>query len=141
MTDANGNFIHIKYEWNLKEPRIKRITDSLGRVIRFHYDSNNLLTAVTAPGPKDANGAVTTRTLVRLHYRQLTLGHSFTDRVARVRNTTPWVIDAIYYPATKTGYWFGDSDSYSSYGMIRKVSERRGMGFSTPSSDPALSLT
>jgi hypothetical protein len=46
-----------------------------------------------------------------------------------VQYPTVWVIDAIYYPATGTGYWFGDGDSYSSYGMIAKVSERRNMGF------------
>jgi hypothetical protein len=70
----------------------------------------------------------------------LSLGYSFGSKNVRVRNATPWVIDAIYYPATNTGYWFGESNSYSSYGMIRKVSERRGMGFSTPSTDPVLSL-
>jgi len=44
------------------------------------------------------------------------------------QNTIP-VIRAIYYPGTATGYWFEDGDSYSPYGMIRKVSERRGMTF------------
>jgi len=33
------------------------------RVIQFYYDSNNLLTAITAPG---FDGS--TRTAVRLHY-------------------------------------------------------------------------
>ena len=43
------------------------------------------------------------------------------------------MVEAIYYPETRTGYWFGDEDqssngaSYSSYGMIAKVSERRRM--------------
>jgi len=44
-----------------------------------------------------------------------------------VRNNSIPVLRAIYYPATSTGYWFGDADSYSNYGMLRKVSERRGM--------------
>lgn len=139
--DANGNSMHIQYDWDVKEPRIKRVVDSLGRIINFHYDGNKLLTAITAAGIKDASGAVNTRTLVRLHYKQLPLGYAFGSRTVRIRNATPWVIDAIYYPSTKTGYWFGDGDSYSSYGMIRRVSERRGMSFSTVSSDPAISLT
>ena len=46
-----------------------------------------------------------------------------------MRESNPWVIDAIYYPGTNTGYWFGDSDSYSTYGMLAKVSERRNMTF------------
>ena len=73
------------------------------------------------------------RTLVRLHYRQLTLGYSFYGLTPRVRNPSPWVIDAIYYPATRTGYWFGDADSYSSYGMIAKVIGQRIMTLSSSS--------
>src|SRR5215510_2097048 len=44
-----------------------------------------------------------------------------------VRQNTIPVVLGICYPATGTGYWFGDVDSYSRYGMIRKVVERRGM--------------
>lgn len=131
IRDANGNFIQIKYEWDQREPRITRMVDTLGRVVDFHYNSDKLLTAVTTKGIKDSAGNVTTRTLVRLHYKRLTLGHAFAGGLStRVANSTPWVIDAIYYPATATGYWFGDDDSYSPYGMIKKVVEQRGMGFS-----------
>jgi hypothetical protein len=44
-----------------------------------------------------------------------------------------YVIDGIYFPGTSTGYWFGDADSYSPYGMISKVSQRRGMTSSATS--------
>src|SRR5262249_10864036 len=47
-----------------------------------------------------------------------------------VPNPVPWVVDGVYYPATGTGYWLNDSDSYSSYGMLAKVIEQRGMSFS-----------
>jgi hypothetical protein len=57
-----------------------------------------------------------------------------------VRNGTVNVIKAIHYPGTSTGYWFGDTDendyadtaadSYSMYGMLLKVREQRGMGYS-----------
>jgi RHS repeat-associated protein len=127
MTDANGNYITITYV-NNQGPNIQTVTDTLGRVISFHYDANNLLTAITAPGLTTG-----TRTLVRLHYRQLSLSYSFSGLTPVVRNSTPWVIDAIYYPATGTGYWFGDTDSYSSYGMITKVIEQRAMNFSASS--------
>jgi hypothetical protein len=49
ITDAQGNFITVTYRFN-QGPNIETITDTLGRVIRFHYDSGNLLTAITAPG-------------------------------------------------------------------------------------------
>jgi RHS repeat-associated protein len=127
ITDANGNYLTVTYV-NNQGPNIQTVTDTLGRVVTFHYDDNNLLTAVTAPGLGSG-----TRTLVRIHYRQLALSYSFSGLTPVVRNSVPWVIDAIYYPATGTGYWFGDADSYSSYGMITKVIEQRGMGFSASS--------
>ncbi|HYX72862.1 MAG TPA: hypothetical protein VE732_08825, partial [Nitrososphaera sp.] len=128
ITDANGNYLTITYRNNMG-PEIQTITDTLGRVITFNYDANNLLTAITAPGLTSG----TTRTLVRLHYKTLTLNYGFSGLTVRTRTTTPWVIDAIYYPATATGYWFGDADSYSSYGMIAKVEEQRAMVFSAAS--------
>jgi RHS repeat-associated protein len=130
ITDANGNYVIITYV-NNSGPRIQTITDTLNRAISFYYDSNSLLTAITAPG-YDSGSA---RTLVRFHYHQLALNHSF-SLPAGVRDSNPWVVDAIYYPGTGTGYWFNDSDSYSTFGMIRKVSERRGMVFSGPDPVP-----
>ncbi|HEU4769379.1 MAG TPA: hypothetical protein VFS77_18570, partial [Pyrinomonadaceae bacterium] len=132
IEDANGNFVTITYV-NNSGPRIQTITDTLNRTINFHYNYNNLLTAVTAPG---YNGGAA-RTLIRLHYHQHALSGSnygFSSSVtASVRDANPWVLDAIYYPATGTGFWFNDSDSYSSYGMLAKVVEQRGMGFSASS--------
>jgi RHS repeat-associated protein len=128
ITDAQGNYITITYV-NNTGPNIQTITDTLGRVIRFYYDANNLLTAITAP---DVAGT-TPRTLVRLHYKRMTLGYGFAAGITpRVRDSAPWLIDAVYYPATDTGYWFGDADSYSSYGMIARVREQRGMNLTTP---------
>ena len=149
ITDANGNYITITYRtytryWNnqwvygVEEgPNIETITDTLGRTIQFHYERSgtapnekDLLTAVTAPG---FNGGAS-RVIVRLQYDSRNLNNAganygFQSWLApRVRdNGIINVIKAIYYPATGTGYWFGDGDSYSNYGMLRKVSERRAM--------------
>jgi RHS repeat-associated protein len=123
ITDANGNLITITYR-NNSGPQLNTVVDTLGRTINFYYDANNLLTAVTAPG---LNSGM--RPLIRLHYRQLALQHSFNGLFVRAPSTV-WVVDAIYYPGTSTGYWFGDADSYSSYGMLSKVSQRRAMSFS-----------
>ena len=131
ITDANGNYITITYV-NNQGPRIQTITDTMGRLINFHYDSNNLLTAVTAPG---LGGG--TRTLVRLHYSQLALNYSFSGLTPVVRDSFPWMIDAIYYPGTNNGYWLTQADnSYSTYGMLKKVSARRNMSFSGPAPVP-----
>jgi RHS repeat-associated protein len=124
IEDANGNFITITYV-NNSGPRIQTVTDTAGRVLSFYYDYNSLLTAITAPG---LGGG--TRTLVRLHYHQLGLNPGFNGLSVSVRDYYPWVVDAIYYPSTATGFWLNDSDSYSSYGMLAKVVEERAMGFS-----------
>lgn len=129
ITDASGNYITITYR-NNAGPAIDAITDTLTREIRFHYDSANRLTAITGPG---LGGAM--REIVRLHYKPLTLNAGFPGLTIRYpnNNSTIEVLDAIYYPATGSGYWFGDADSYSSYGMLAKISERRGMTFSSTS--------
>ncbi len=123
IQDAHGNYINISYV-NDHGPEIDTITDTLGRTITFNYESGRLI-SITAPG---YNG--TTRTYVRLHYAQQTLSYGFDSGLTTsVANGTPYQLDAIYYPDTNTGYWFGETDSYSSYGMIAKVISQRGMGW------------
>jgi len=128
IIDAQGNGVTIAYV-NNQGPKIEYISDTMGRLINFHYDSLGLLTAITAPG---FNGGAA-RPLVRLTYQQLSLSPGFAYPAIQstvVRNWSPYQIKAIYYPSNGTGYWFGDSDSYSSYGMLAKVPEHRGMSFS-----------
>jgi len=128
IEDANGNFITITYV-NNAGPRIQTVSDTAGRSINFHYNGNSLLTAITAPGLSGS-----TRTLARFHYHQHALSFGFSGSLsATVRDYYPWLIDAIYFPATGSGYWLNDSDSYSSYGMLAKVVEQRNMGFSASS--------
>jgi RHS repeat-associated protein len=129
ITDPNGNYITITYR-NNAGPAIETVTDSLGRSILFYYDASGLLTTVTQPTDQFGFGQ---RQLVRLHYRPLTLNATFSGLTAKVRSNPVQVIDALYYPATRTGYWFGDADSYSSYGMLAKVQEQRGMTFAANS--------
>lgn len=129
IIDPNGNYINVTYRNNVG-PQIDTVTDTLGRVINFHYDANNLLTAVTAP---PVNGA-TARTLVRLHYQQQFINPGFSVNTLVRAPSTRWLLDAIYYPATNTGFWFGDTDSFlANYGTIAKVVEQRGMAHSSSS--------
>ncbi|MCZ7571577.1 MAG: hypothetical protein M5U01_23765 [Ardenticatenaceae bacterium] len=134
ITDRNGNYISITYV-NNAGPRIDTVTDTLGRVVRFHYETlgyaRGLLTAITGPG---LNGG--TRTLLRVHYVRLAMSYAFVPGltpVVRARHSAPDLIDALYFPATGSGYWFADPYSFSSYGMLAKVTEQRGMGFSATS--------
>ncbi|HEV2827108.1 MAG TPA: RHS repeat-associated core domain-containing protein [Pyrinomonadaceae bacterium] len=134
IVDANGNLVIITYVTGTG--RIQTITDTLGRVISFFYDSHNNLTAITTPRLGVGTGD---RTLVRLTYHQISLNSSSYSfgLTPVVRDPNPWLIDAIYYPGTGTGYWFGDTDSYSTYGMLAKSVEMRGMTFSGPDPIPA----
>jgi RHS repeat-associated protein len=130
IRDANGNTITITYR-NNQGPEIETVTDTLGRVVTFNYDTSNRLISVSTPRVRTAGG-VRTRTLVRFHYTAKALTHSFApgmNPVVRDNATTFNAIDAIYYPATNTGYWFNDSDSYSTYGMLAKIVEQRGMSW------------
>jgi len=132
IEDANGNFINITYRGN-QGPKLGTVTDTMGRVINFNYDSGGNLLTVTAPRMRNQGvnyGLSRSRTLVRLHYKQLqSFNYSFAPGITVAGANAPLVPDAIYYPATNTGYWFGDTDSYSSYGMLTKVVEQRGMSW------------
>jgi RHS repeat-associated protein len=135
IQDANGNYINITYVGNAG-PRIQTIYDTLGRTIQFSYDSNDLLTAITAPGYDNGQP----RTVARFHYRQLSLSAGFSGLTQVVREPNPWVLDGVYYPSTSTGYYW-DSNSYSTYGMLVNVVEQRGMSFSASSVNDMGTLT
>lgn len=131
ISDAQGNYMDVSYR-NNTGPQLNTITDTLGRVITFNYDSSNRLISVEVPKMDNAG----TRTAVRIHYKQLTLNAGWAYPVTGdTNNTAPYVIDAIYYPGTNTGYWFNDADSYSSYGMIAKLLEHRGMSWTGSAGD------
>ncbi|MFN3420056.1 MAG: RHS repeat domain-containing protein, partial [Pyrinomonadaceae bacterium] len=138
ITDVQGNYITITYR-NPSNPQIEIIKDTMGRVVTFHYDQLNRLIEVRAPRMQDQDpifGSGKTRTVMRLHYRPLTLNYSYAGGITPVvRQSTVQVIDAIYYPGTQTGYWFGDTDSYSTYGMITRVVEHRGMSWQAGSEE------
>lgn len=139
ITDANGNYITITYI-NNQGPQIDTITDTLGRQIKFKYVDllvgsvyKKVVVAVTAPG---FNGGGD-RVIARFAYDTASLtasgsNYGFSGVNCRVQNATIARLKAIYYPATQTGYWFGYGDSYSTYGMIRRISERRAMNCTNP---------
>jgi RHS repeat-associated protein len=130
IQDSNGNYITISYasqsfpscqsgagfQW---KQAISSITDTLGRVVSFNYDSCNNLVSITGP---DQGG--TTSTIAQFDYNVTNVSNSFSGLTIENRPTGNVVeLSHIYFPQTQTGYKF----SYSAYGMIYNVSMRKQM--------------
>lgn len=127
VIDAAGNATTYEYfHWGAPRlaARPSRIVDPLGREIRFHYDPLWGLTAITATGDGGQP-----RTLARLTYRAVP-AYSYVHPTdpAGDRVWFSFAVESIYFPATRSGYWFGDADSYTRYAMLRKVVEQSQMG-------------
>jgi hypothetical protein len=140
ITDADGNFITITYR-NNRAPEIDKIIDTLNREIVFKPDGSGRLGSVEVP---ELGGG--RRTSARLSYTTVQLDAPFAGlNINNGRGASVQAIQAIYYdgfpgPGAGTAYWFGDTGppspggkSYSSYGMLRKVSLRRDMVFDAAS--------
>jgi RHS repeat-associated protein len=141
---SNGNKIVITYkQFNKSVPStdplyfpfrwaIEKITDSLGREIRFHYygDSGYPENAVNGK-PKYALAAVTTpdlstgndKVVIKLDYDAVTIATNFSLPTVGAP-TTLTVVRRIIYPETGRGYLF---ENFSSYGMAKKISARKDM--------------
>ena len=122
ITDPNGNYIQIAYKtfftWN---QAIDYVTDTLGRVIQFNYDSCGNLTSITAP----ALGGTGTRTMAQFDYQARSLSFNFSGLTVENASSGQTInpLKHIYFPTTQTGYLL----SYSDYGMVYNVSLRRQM--------------
>jgi YD repeat-containing protein len=129
ITDANGNILNISYIANAG-PQIDYVADTLHHITQFVYDSSQRLTVIRTTAYLGHDF----RTVVRMHYSTKWVPASGFSQNFHV-SAPGWIniIDGLYFPGTSTGYWFGDSDSYSSYGIISKISERRGMTLSATS--------
>lgn len=147
IQDRHGNQIEISYHNPVNNPPgrwINQIRDTLGRTFTFNYvlDNNRYyLSSISGQGLPDQNQQIVTRTFVRLQYKNHTVSHNFSGLTPHVRENNIKVLSAIYYPSTQSGYWFGDADSYSPYGMIRKVDEHRAMSYSSGTGISAGQLT
>jgi hypothetical protein len=128
ITDANGNTLTITYVGGVG-PMIETVTDTCGRVIRFHYSGelHDGLSHVTGPGPDPAGGDIE---LLRVQYSILTLTHSFVEPVIAYPSPVP-IISGLYMAVTGMGY-FLPPGSYSSYGMLKRVRACRGMSIAGP---------
>jgi hypothetical protein len=126
IKDRNGNFILINYV-NGIGPKISNIQDTMGRLVKFYYDSTGSLVTITTPG---FNGSGE-RQLIRFYYEDISITPSFQTNdpgypslpVNIYAQATAKVVKHIYFPGTQKGYTY----DYSSYGMVYQINEKRGL--------------
>lgn len=120
IQDGNGNRIRIAYKPD-GSGRIDKITDTLNREIKFYYENNDKLVAVTIPGLTNGSEIQT----VRFYYDDnfaINAQNKFNGQVdapATIR-----VLKYVYMPSTKTGYEY---EYNPSFGMIQKITRRVNM--------------
>jgi RHS repeat-associated protein len=142
IEDRNGNYILISYV-NGVGPRIYSITDTVGRLIRFYYDSNNELVAITKPGLTSQSDLQ----VMRFYYETLTLPSGlFGSGINVNKPASARVIRYIYQPVSSEGSTSGSGDigyrfDYSQYGMIYQMVKFHGMTASTTSTSSTGTVT
>src|SRR5436305_1770053 len=145
ISDHNGNYVQIAYEPECVQVgtdsfcdvfapmAIDYISDTLGRVIQFNYDSSYRLTSISAPGLGGTAQNPVTQTVVQFDYQTVTANGTFSGLTVE-RGTAGSItsLKHVYFPATGTGYM----PSYSIYGQITGVSGRRQMSIGCPNTIP-----
>jgi RHS repeat-associated protein len=116
VVDRNGNTITITYATGAA-PIISKIKDTMGREVRFVYDSTNNVTSIRVPGYQTD----TEREVARLYYKTMTRVHSFANQPTTTQQVR--VIDYVYLSGLRAGWHF----DYSSYAQIYRVEKRAGM--------------
>ncbi|MBI1763666.1 MAG: RHS repeat protein [Acidobacteria bacterium] len=122
IADRNGNYIDIYYQ-NGVGPKISYIWDTLGRMICFNYDDTGKLVTLSVPAYDGQSGRLQ---VARFYYEALTINPSFTGSVLPAPPSTRQMLKYIYLNGTQTGWQF----DYSSYGMIYRTKQLRGMAVS-----------
>jgi len=134
ITDNNGNYILISYVSGVG-PRISSIEDTLRRHVTFYYAANGDLVTIKAPG---LNGQ--DRVVMRLYYSPVSITTSglFASNITLGQGIPSSVraISHIYLPNSveANDAHIGYSFDYTSYGMMYRAQQFRGMS-ATWSSD------
>jgi YD repeat-containing protein len=142
IKDRNGNYISISYVNNVG-PRIYSITDTVGRLVRFYYDSNSELIAITTPGLTGQSDLQ----VMRFYYETLSLPSGlFASGINVDKPASARVIRYIYLPASAEGSSSSSGDigyrfDYSPYGMIYHLVKFQGMTASTTSTSSSGTVT
>src|ERR1044072_4179165 len=140
ITHPNGNYIVISYAGTSGAgPMISSIQDTLSRYINFYYASNGDLVTITAPGLGS-----TDLQMMRFYYTDVTLGTNLFDSSTNVSApTSVHTLQYVYLPTSSDGTdpHIGYKFEYSPYGMIRVITQFRGMTVSSTSTTSAGSVT
>lgn len=143
LGDVHGNFILIEYRvdtnGNPEFPAIEKITDTVGRVFQFHYDSNGRPIALTGPDLQSG-----TRVYARFYYKPVDVNVQIPARRGSLANperarsptfyanNARWRFDAlqaVYFPGNRSAV---SLDGFTKFGMPTTVDWRRDM---TPTSN------
>jgi RHS repeat-associated protein len=139
ISDRNGNLISIAYLQSDTVGKIAYVRDTLNRYITFNYDNTpeKKLVAVTVPG---FNDSTIPRQTIRFYYEDMALQwqNRFDNNNTQVNApNTITVLRWVYFPGNQSGFRY----DYSPYfGMVYKISQRRGMQISEDVNSPT-SLT
>ncbi|MGH9824327.1 MAG: hypothetical protein ACREDR_13865, partial [Blastocatellia bacterium] len=135
VADTNGNSYSISYfsqppatcsnggyQWH---QAIQFISDTMGRLYEFNYDSCNNLVSITGPGLGGTVQNPVTVTVAQFDYQDASsISTSFSGlTVENVPSSNTVELKHVYFPATSTGYLI----TYSAYGMAYEVSKRVSM--------------
>lgn len=114
IEDTNGNYISIVYVSG-HDQLIQSVTDTLGRVIQFNYDSSNRLTSLT-----QALHPSGTKTYVTFSWGTVSLNYAFASPLivsnSPTSGTSVNVITSCTY-ANGTGYRL----TYGDWGIVKKI--------------------
>jgi len=140
IIDRNGNYVLISYAGtNGVGPMISSIQDTLGRYIHFYYASNGDLVTITQPGLGTSDIQTT-----RFYYTDVTIGSGLFDSSINVSGpSSVHTLQYVYLPASSDGSnpHAGYKFEYSPYGMVRQITQYRGMTVSSTSTSSAGSVT
>ena len=133
ILDTNGNHITIAYKVTdppvISPLAIDFVTDTLGRVIQFEYDTDGHLTSIFAPAFGGTSQNPLKRTLIQFNYETRSFGSGLWSGLTGENYPTQGfdVVRRIRFDATSTGYLF----TYSAYSMIYNYSLRRDMSYNS----------
>lgn len=121
VKDKNGNYISITYDPN-DQGLINTVTDTLGRVLSFNYDSSPNLTSISQTWKgSNGSGSNTTHTWATITYGTKTINADFDASLTQygIYNSTDLkVVDKITYPdGSFTKFHYND------YGQAFKIEE------------------
>lgn len=130
ITDANGNFTSIEYvhrDGKIRPPMIKTITDTVGRVVKFHYDETNRLVTITAPGLESQDSV----------YAHLVYSRGSAVGIRASGNCWPYQrgfdhLSGVVFPHTRHGFWLPPS---TVYGTVSWFYQTTGVVIETPGLD------